>query len=141
MCFLKRRKQKSKKKRMPTALGDYEVHKAWEGFASIRQISSGEIMHCRTSPMEEARKLYIEQSNLSERLTSRNGVAADQLPPLVIWDVGLGAAANKRADDAVHNYAPFRKSSKRQHEHDIRRETDGECGVVDEEKVVGSVRE
>ena len=91
------RKQKSKKRETPTALGDYEVHKAWEGFASIRQISSGEIMHCRTSPMEEARKLYVEQSNLAERLSSNNGVAADQLPALVIWDVGLGAAANAMA--------------------------------------------
>src|ERR1700731_204760 len=34
-------------------LGDYEVHKAWEGFASIRQISSGEIMHSRTSPIAD----------------------------------------------------------------------------------------
>jgi len=49
-------------------LGDYEVHIAWEGFASIRQISSGEIMHSRTPPMEEAKKLYIEQSSLGERL-------------------------------------------------------------------------
>ncbi|HEY2125296.1 MAG TPA: tRNA guanosine(34) transglycosylase Tgt, partial [Chthoniobacterales bacterium] len=59
--------QKSKKK-VSFSLGNYEVHKAWEGFASIRQISSGEIMHCRTAPMEEADKLYIEQSNLAARL-------------------------------------------------------------------------
>jgi len=74
-------------------LGDYEVHKAWEGFASIRQISSGEIMHSRTAPMEEARALYVEQSHLAGRLRkdSRNNEA------LVIWDVGLGAAANVMA--------------------------------------------
>ncbi len=47
------------------SLGNYEVHIAHEGFASIRQISSGEIMHMRTPPMEEARSLYIEQSNLA----------------------------------------------------------------------------
>src|SRR5215210_8036579 len=58
----KTRRQKS------TKLGDYEVHKAWEGFASIRQISSGEIMHSRTAPTEEALKLYVEQSNLAGRL-------------------------------------------------------------------------
>jgi queuine tRNA-ribosyltransferase len=74
-------------------LGDYEVHRAWEGFASIRQISSGEIMHSRTAPMEEARKLYVEQSCLAERLSEnpRNE------EPLVIWDVGLGAGANAMA--------------------------------------------
>src|SRR5205807_5501832 len=73
-------------------LGNYEVHTAWEGFASIRQISSGEIMHSRTPPMEEAQRLYIEQSNLAERLRLSESDA-----PLVIWDVGLGAAANAMA--------------------------------------------
>ena len=72
------------------SLGNYEVHIAHEGFASIRQISSGEIMHMRTPPMEEARSLYVEQSNLAERLSS-------SAEPLVIWDVGLGAAANAMA--------------------------------------------
>ncbi len=69
-------------------LGNYEVHRAWEGFSSIRQISSGEIMHSRTDPMEEARKVYVEQSHLAERLRE------DSPEPLVLWDVGLGAAAN-----------------------------------------------
>ena len=72
-------------------LGDYEVHKAWEGFSSIRQISSGEIMHSRTNPMEEARRLYVEQSRLAERLSERSA------EPLILWDVGLGAAANAMA--------------------------------------------
>jgi queuine tRNA-ribosyltransferase len=53
-------------------------------------------MHMRTPPMDEARQLYIEQSRLSERLRE---VEAD---PLVIWDVGLGAAANAMA--AIHTY-------------------------------------
>src|SRR3954449_12869317 len=69
-------------------LGDYEIHNAWEGFASIRQISSGEIMHSRTDPIEEARQLYVEQSRLAERLASES---------LILWDVGLGAAANAMA--------------------------------------------
>ena len=78
--------QKPKRKRLLT-LGAYEVHTAPEGFASIRHIASGEIMHSRTQPMEEARSLYVEQSGLAERLRTEGG-------PLVIWDVGLGAAAN-----------------------------------------------
>jgi queuine tRNA-ribosyltransferase len=71
-------------------LGDYEVHLAREGFASIRQTSSGEIMHMRVPPMEEARQLYVEQSRLAERLRESDA-------PLVIWDVGLGAGANAMA--------------------------------------------
>src|SRR5436190_5930277 len=75
----------------PDSLGDYEVHKAWEGFSSIRQISSGEIMHSRTDPMEEARQVYVEQLHLAERLR-------EKLPePLIVWDVGLGGAANAMA--------------------------------------------
>lgn len=72
------------------SLGNYEVHIAYEGFASIRQVSSGEIMHLRTPPMEEARSLYVEQSGLAQRV--RLGAE-----PLVTWDVGLGAAANAMA--------------------------------------------
>jgi queuine tRNA-ribosyltransferase len=72
-------------------LGDYEVHKAWEGFSSIRQISSGEIMHSRTDPMEEARQVYVEQLRLAERLRERSSDA------LTVWDVGLGGAANAMA--------------------------------------------
>ncbi|MEQ1862990.1 MAG: tRNA guanosine(34) transglycosylase Tgt, partial [Chthoniobacteraceae bacterium] len=83
-------KQKAKRKLL-FHLGNYEVHRAPQGFASIRQISSGEIMHSRTPPMEEAHRLYIEQSDLAARLR-----VADA-EPLAIWDVGLGAAANTMA--------------------------------------------
>jgi queuine tRNA-ribosyltransferase len=87
----------------PDRLGDYEVHKAWEGFSSIRQISSGEIMHSRTDPMEEARQVYIDQTDLAGRLRE---VSPE---PLVVWDVGLGAAANAMA--AIECYEA--ESSKR----------------------------
>src|SRR6267142_831994 len=88
--------QESKQKTHRT-LGNYEVHKAWEGFASIRQISSGEIMHSRTPPMEEARSLYIEQSNLAARVRLCANDNPKRIAPLIIWDVGLGAAANAMA--------------------------------------------
>jgi queuine tRNA-ribosyltransferase len=94
------------KQEQSSSLGDYEVHKAWEGFASIRQISSGEIMHSRTAPMEEARQLYVEQSHLSERLraSSENG------RPFVIWDVGLGGAANAMAAIECYEQVPRARS-------------------------------
>jgi queuine tRNA-ribosyltransferase len=53
--------------------------------------------------MEEARALYVEQSFLRERLSlseAQGGSAPDgdaAHSPLVIWDVGLGAAANAMA--------------------------------------------
>ncbi|MCX6966526.1 MAG: tRNA guanosine(34) transglycosylase Tgt [Verrucomicrobia bacterium] len=79
------------RKRRIVKLGAYEVHVAPEGFGSIRHIASGEIMHSRTPPLEEAHRLYIEQSQLAERLRG------PETEPLVIWDVGLGAAANAMA--------------------------------------------
>ncbi|CAN5797163.1 hypothetical protein BH11VER1_BH11VER1_33940 [soil metagenome] len=83
-------------------LGDYEVHTATEGFSSIRHISSGEIMHARTPPMDEAKGLYVDQSNLAHRLRLATDETPESAAPLVIWDVGLGAAANAVA--AIHCY-------------------------------------
>jgi queuine tRNA-ribosyltransferase len=72
-------------------LGDYEIHPSPQGFTSIRQISSGEVMHSVVAPAEEAERLYVEQSFLAARLFE---FAAAEL---VIWDVGLGAAFNAMA--------------------------------------------
>jgi queuine tRNA-ribosyltransferase len=82
-----------------TTLGAYAVHVAPEGFASIRHVASGEIMHARTAPIEEARQLYVEQAEIAERLREETA------EPLVIWDVGLGAAANAIAAIACYEAA------------------------------------
>lgn len=88
------------------ALGNYEIHTAREGFASILHVPSGEIMHSRMHPMEEAHCLYIGQSRLGERLRAVRQIAAvDAASPLVIWDVGLGAAANAMAAIQCHEAA------------------------------------
>jgi queuine tRNA-ribosyltransferase len=85
------------KERRPRQLGNYEVHLAEAGFASIRQISSGEIMHSHTPPLEEAKALYVDQSRLQERLKLSAEEDPSQASPLIIWDLGLGAAANAMA--------------------------------------------
>lgn len=90
-------KVRSSKGPAPLELGDYAVQVSPEGFANIRQISTGEIMHSKSPPMEEARALYVEQSRLAERLRLEAGESAESAEPLVIWDVGLGAAANAMA--------------------------------------------
>ncbi len=74
------------------SLGDYAVHTSPAGHSSIQHVASGEIMHSLTPPMEEAQALYIEQSQLAQRLRAVSDAA-----PLVIWDVGLGAATNAMA--------------------------------------------
>jgi queuine tRNA-ribosyltransferase len=62
------RPPKKAKPAPPVRLGDYEIHRSAQGFSSIRQISSGEVMHSVIAPDDEATKLYVEQSCLASRL-------------------------------------------------------------------------
>ena len=70
--------------------GRYEIVEQ-DGIGRIRCVKSGEVMHSVNNPEVEARELYVEQSKLLERI----GNAEEK--PLVIWDVGLGSAANAMA--------------------------------------------
>jgi queuine tRNA-ribosyltransferase len=79
----------TKRHRKSESLGNFEIHRSKDGsFASIKDRVSGEIMHSVTEPAAEAKKLYIDQSQLQEKLQIKTAA------PLVIWDVGLGAATN-----------------------------------------------
>ncbi len=74
-------------------LGNYEIVIRENNVGAIRHRESGEIMHVSNDPRTEAHTLYVEGSGLVERL-------AEDSTPLVIWDVGLGAATNSMA--ALH---------------------------------------
>lgn len=80
-----------KRNKPPKTLGNYEVLLTREGHHVIRQKSSGESMHPTGAPEAEAEVVYIKPSRLRERVT-----AAEEAP-LVLWDVGLGAAHNAMA--------------------------------------------
>jgi queuine tRNA-ribosyltransferase len=77
------------KKRL--TLGAYEIQGDTPDTACIRHTASGEIMHAGLPPMEEARQLYVEQSNLAERL--HLSASADNDKPLV---TGMSASAPRR---------------------------------------------
>ena len=70
-------------------LGRYEIV-VRDDIGRIRDKESGEVMHSVNDPTEEARSLYVEQSRMIEHLQTGG-------EPLVVWDVGLGAAANAMA--------------------------------------------
>lgn len=57
------------------------------GTFSVRSHAYAETMHPGVGPAAEASALYVEQIGLGERLARHSG-------DFVIWDVGLGAAAN-----------------------------------------------
>ena len=89
-----KKKPARKRRRNRTTLGTFRVVRQKEGGYSIHDSTSGETMHSVNDPTREAKRLYIDQSDLRRRL----GEDCDE--PLVIWDVGLGTAANAMA--AVH---------------------------------------
>ena len=57
------------------------------GAVSLRSLEHGETFHPVVGPMAEARALHVAGSRIVER-------AGECVRPFVIWDVGLGAAAN-----------------------------------------------
>ena len=57
------------------------------GVRSVRALAEGETFHPVVGPVAEAEALYVRQLRLRERLAAHTG-------EFVIWDVGLGAAAN-----------------------------------------------
>ena len=57
------------------------------GAKSVRSAEHGETFHPVVGPMTEARGLHVAESRLAERAAKGDG-------PFIVWDVGLGAAAN-----------------------------------------------
>lgn len=70
---------------------NFEIVTTKTGAVSIRNNLVNEIMHNPVGPWKEANALYVEQSGLRERLSQ------DSQDELVLFDVGLGAAANALA--------------------------------------------
>jgi tRNA U34 5-methylaminomethyl-2-thiouridine-forming methyltransferase MnmC len=65
----------------------YKIVKLASGVYSVHSFAERETFHPVTGPVAEAEALYVKQLRLPERLASHTG-------EFVIWDVGLGAAAN-----------------------------------------------
>jgi queuine tRNA-ribosyltransferase len=82
---------RQKPKPKPARLGDFEIFDSKQGFSTIRQISSGEIMPAAIEPLEEANSIYVNQARL------RKKIGKIDAPPLIIWDLWLGAASNVMA--------------------------------------------
>lgn len=90
---------KAMRRKQKLTRGRYEVI-VREGVGFIRDTTSGETMHSINNPVEEARSLYVEQSRLVARLQ------VPAVEPLIVWDVGLGAAANAMAAILAVDAAP-----------------------------------
>jgi tRNA U34 5-methylaminomethyl-2-thiouridine-forming methyltransferase MnmC len=67
--------------------GAYKLVRLSAGVYSVHSLAYQETFHPVIGPVAEAEALYVRQLRLAERLKHASG-------PFVIWDVGLGAAAN-----------------------------------------------
>jgi tRNA U34 5-methylaminomethyl-2-thiouridine-forming methyltransferase MnmC len=65
----------------------YQLVRLNNGICSVRSLADAETFHPVVGPIAEAEALYVNQLKLRERLKNYTG-------EFVIWDVGLGAAAN-----------------------------------------------
>jgi tRNA U34 5-methylaminomethyl-2-thiouridine-forming methyltransferase MnmC len=68
----------------------FELVRLRNGACSVRDRVFGEVCHPGIGPAAEAEALYVRQLRLPERMRSHAGA-------FVVWDVGLGAAANALA--------------------------------------------
>ncbi len=66
---------------------NYQLVRLANGTYSVRSLAEGETFHPVIGPVAEAQALYVDQLQLRRRLQRHSG-------DFVIWDVGLGAAAN-----------------------------------------------
>jgi tRNA U34 5-methylaminomethyl-2-thiouridine-forming methyltransferase MnmC len=65
----------------------YRIVRLPNGAYSVHSLAHAETFHPVIGPVAEAQALYVNQLNLTERLVHHAG-------EFVVWDVGLGAAAN-----------------------------------------------
>ncbi|MSU62586.1 MAG: hypothetical protein EXS31_09340 [Pedosphaera sp.] len=65
----------------------YKLVKLESGVSSVHSVEHEETFHPVVGPVAEAEALYVRQLRLVQRMQSETG-------EFVIWDVGLGAAAN-----------------------------------------------
>jgi hypothetical protein len=71
---------------MKKQIEDFELVDLENGLVSLRCTNSQETFHPGIGPAEEARILHVEQQALTKR--------AQNSKNFILWDVGLGAAAN-----------------------------------------------
>ncbi len=85
----------------------FEIVKTTAGAISIRNNMVNEIMHNPVGPWKEANALYVKQSNLEKKLTtySKTEIHSSTNEEFVVFDVGLGAAANALA--TLHCFKKF----------------------------------
>jgi tRNA U34 5-methylaminomethyl-2-thiouridine-forming methyltransferase MnmC len=74
-----------------TSNDTFELVTVASGVRTLKSVRHGETFHPVVGPMAEARELHVAQQQMVERARVRGR------DPFIVWDVGLGAAANALA--------------------------------------------
>ena len=80
----------------------YELKRQTSGAFALHHRESRETMHPGRGPWEEANTLYVRGCGLADLLSPANGGKGRPDKEVVLFDVGLGAAANALAAIACH---------------------------------------
>lgn len=88
---------------MQVEMNEFEIVTVASGARSLRSREHGETFHPVVGPMTEARGLHVDQQRLVER-------ALGTTSKFVIWDAGLGAAANAVA--VIEGFRDFQGSAR-----------------------------
>jgi queuine tRNA-ribosyltransferase len=75
----------------------HQIEPFSNGSFSVRNLELNECMHSSIGPWTEAQLIYLEQSQVLNRITETFTAPNPQTRPFVIYDVGLGIAANSLA--------------------------------------------
>lgn len=86
---------------MSTASEGFEIVRLRTGAAGVRSLEFGEVWHPGIGPRAEAEALYVNGLALPRRLAAHH-----EPRPFVIWDIGLGGAANATAAIHAATHAP-----------------------------------
>ena len=77
----------SKMRHYAATMEEFQIVTVQSGDRSVRSLEFGETFHPVIGPMAEARALHVRGQRLVERTAAGQG-------SFIVWDVGLGAAAN-----------------------------------------------
>ena len=103
-------------------MANHKIIRFPNGTQSISHAASGEVMHSSIGPWNEACQLYRDPARLAELLgAGTNSIRSDS--PLVLFDVGLGIAANALA--AITEVLDFPATSRPLEIHSFESDLDG----------------
>lgn len=88
--------------RVPVKIGDYELHADEDERVTIRHAVTQVLIATETEPQDPLHPLWAKRTQLARRLRLTDGANPEEAETLIVWDQGLGAAAEAIAAILVY---------------------------------------